>query len=231
MRRVGGSSYGTGGSIYMTRSCSTCRASRPPEPSGNGPQYWTVEHKDGLIYTYGGSTDSRVLATDSYAVTSVAEWKLSEIRDLAGNKVRFTWSTPDGVSSWTTTHLTKVEWTQTSHGSGSYLNSMEFNYTAGGNAPASTPNSYLLGNLMQDSDLLADITVKVSGTVVRKYVLEYEDSSITTAKRLIHVTECSNGAATRLPVAHHHHLSGWHLRHQHIQPVAEHQRQHHRCQW
>jgi hypothetical protein len=193
LRQTGGSSYGTSGSIYMTEIADFSRITANGT-SGNGPESWTVERKDGSIFTYGGSSASRVVATDYSYTSSVNEWRISEIRDRAGNKVRFTWKTADGTT-YGTTHPEKIEWTQTSSGSGTYVNSMEFIYSAGGNSPGSTQVGHFLTTDIMDSDLLTAITVKVSGTVKRKYVLTYGVS--TNDQTLLgEVKECSDSAET-----------------------------------
>jgi RHS repeat-associated protein len=188
--------YGTAGSTYFTEIADFSRITANGTV-GNGPEFWTVERKDGLIYTYGGSSAARPLLGTSYSYNpyTVVEWMLSEIRDRAGNKVKFTWKTTDSTTTGTT-HPTKIEWTQTSSGSGVYVTSMDFHYSAGGNAPASSPVRYLRGFARSDSDLLTSITVSAGGSLVRNTVLTYESSPTTTAKRLTQVKECSDSGAT-----------------------------------
>ncbi len=137
---------------------------------------------------------ARVHCSATGAVSAV-EWKLSEIRDRSGNKVKFTWKSSDGTT-YGTTHPEYIDVTQTSSGSGSYVYRMDFNYSAGGNAAASTPYRYVGLYPVTDSDLLTSITVSDSSTVKRKYVLTYGSSSSTGAKRLTGVTECSDSGAT-----------------------------------
>jgi hypothetical protein len=132
LRRTGGGTYGEGGSVYMTELSDFSRITANVT-TDYGPESWTVERKDGSIYTYGGTTDSRALGYGA-----ITQWMLSEIRDRAGNKVRFKLADADTYTVGTT-HPEKVEWTQTSSGSGTYVNSMEFDYDANGNVPASTP--------------------------------------------------------------------------------------------
>jgi RHS repeat-associated protein len=155
----------------------------------NDGTYWTVERKDGLTYTYGGTSDS--LLGNPY----LTEWKIKEIRDRSGNKVKFTWKEQDSTTTGTT-HPVKVEWTQTSASSGSYVYSMDFNYSAGANAPPSSPDGFVTGSKYKETDLLTSISVSVSGAVKRKYVLTYENSPTSGAKRLTQVKECSDSGAT-----------------------------------
>ncbi len=149
------------------------------------PGSWTVERKDGLIYTY----DAQASVPFSL-YGAVIEWMPSEIRDRVGNKVKLTWSS----GGQGTLHPSKIEWTQTSVGSGTYVYSMDFSYSP--NTLASERAGYAGGQQFYDSDLLTDITVSVSGTVKRNYVLTYNNSPSTGAKRLTQVKECSDGGAT-----------------------------------
>ncbi len=73
---------------------------------------------------------------------------------------------------------------------------MDFVYDAGANAPSSIPAGYAAGSRYYEADLLKRITVSVSGAVKRNYVLTYENSPTTTAKRLTQVKECSDPGAT-----------------------------------
>lgn len=185
--RMQSGSYGQDGSVYYTQMADFSRTTAHGT-AGSGPAYWTVERKDGLTYTYGGSTDSRVLATGT---STASQWMVSEISDRAGNKVRFTWEAADATTTGMT-HPVRIEWTQTSAGSGNYLYSMEFNYSQGGNSAATTPAGYLKSKEYKDTDLLTSISIKVSSTVEKHYVLTYEASPTGGAQRLTEITECSD---------------------------------------
>ncbi len=196
--RLQSGSYGSAGSVYATEiadfSRVTANGSTTTDYSqSGGPQSWTVERKDGTIYTYGGSGGSCVLVNTTLDVCS--SWLVRQIQDRAGNKILFTYKTADSNTAGLT-HPTKVEWTQTYASSGSYIYAMEFDYASDGNAPASSQNGYSVGNTKRDTDLLTSISVKNSGSTVRKYVLDYGTSTNTGAKRLTTVTECSDASAT-----------------------------------
>ncbi|MEO6080370.1 MAG: SpvB/TcaC N-terminal domain-containing protein, partial [Steroidobacteraceae bacterium] len=191
--RLQSGTYGADSSWYYTEMADFSRITANGS-AGYGPQSWTVERKDGLIYTYGGTAGSRAAVTSGYYANTVMQWFVSEIRDRAGNKVKFTWKAADSTTVGTT-HPVKIEWTQTSAGSGSYVYSMDFSYTAGGNAAASTPYGFVNAFNVTETDLLTSIAVSDSGTVKRKYVLTYESSPTSGAKRLTQVKECSDGAA------------------------------------
>lgn len=157
-------SYGGNGSVWYTEMADFSRVTAAASGS-YGPDSWTVERKDCTTWTYGTTTGASVL------LGSVANaWYVSQIADRAGNKIRFTYKAADTYTTGTT-HPTKIEWTQTSAGSGSYLYSIEFSYTSNGNTAQSSFSGYVGGSEVRDTDLLASISVKNSTTTVRKYVL------------------------------------------------------------
>jgi RHS repeat-associated protein len=182
-------SYGWSGSVWATEIADFSRITATSSAFA-GPGSWTVERKDGTTWTYGTTTGSSVLVG---SVTNA--WYVSQIADRAGNKVRFTYKTPDAHTTGVT-HPTKIEWTQTSAGSGSYVYSVDFAYTSNGNAVPSSYSGYVYGTAVFDTDLLASISVKNSGTTVRKYVLGYDTSATTGAMRLTSITECSDAGAS-----------------------------------
>jgi hypothetical protein len=152
-----------------------------------------------------------MLPAQSTLVQAALKGRLREIRDRAGNKIRFTWKIPDSTTGGTT-HPDKIEWTQTSANSGSYVYRMNFIYSADGNAPASSYRRNKPGQVGFDTDLLTAITVSTSGTLTRKYALTYDDSPTTGAKLLTQVKECTDSAATECLAPNPHHLRRWRAR-------------------
>lgn len=190
MLQSGTGTYGQNNSEWATEISDFSRIKATTTNPVTGPDSWVVERRDGTIWTYGTSTGSAVTASGI-----VHMWYVSEIRDRSANqnKVRFTYEVADGTTTGTT-HPTKIEWTQTSAGSGTYLYSIDFAYSSGGNAQQSSYAGFVAGASVVDTDLLQSISVKNSGTTVRKYVLGYETSTSTGVKRLITVKECSDAA-------------------------------------
>ena len=56
-----GTDYGAAGSVYQTEIANFSRITAYGA-AGNGPSYFYVEGKDGLIYEYGNTADSKVYA-------------------------------------------------------------------------------------------------------------------------------------------------------------------------
>lgn len=195
--RLQAGTYGQSGSVWATEIADFSRITASGYQSAGtlgfgGPESWTVERKDGTRWTYGATTNARVAVGD-YNIARM--WLLNQIEDRVGNKVVFTYESQDSTTIGTT-HPTKVEWTQTTHSSGTFVYSMEFEYISGGNAVISSQAGFIAGATVRDTDLLTSISVKQSGSTVRKYVLSYESSPTTGAKRLIAIAECSDAAAT-----------------------------------
>jgi hypothetical protein len=65
--------------------------------AGFGPAYFVVERKDGLIYEYGNTTDSRI---EIGGISTARVWALNKIRDGAGNSVLFNYTEDLGNGSY-----------------------------------------------------------------------------------------------------------------------------------
>jgi Salmonella virulence plasmid 65kDa B protein len=187
--RLTGGTYGLAGSTYQTELADFSQTTAFGS-AGNGPSYFVVKGKDGLTYEYGNTTDSRVLATGS---STASTWMLNLITDRAGNRIKFTYKSPDAGTTGTTIPL-YIDWTATSAGSSTFAFRMSFNY--GNNTPPSSESGYQAGTVVLNDDLLTSVSVSDSGTVRRLYSLGYGTSGTTGAYRLQTVTECSNAAGT-----------------------------------
>lgn len=87
LRLVSGT-HGQAGAVYRTE-IETFSRVRAYGTAGQGPAWFVVERKDGLIYEYGNTTDSRIEIAGS---TNVRHWALNRIRDRAGNYIDFTYT-------------------------------------------------------------------------------------------------------------------------------------------
>lgn len=84
LRLVSGT-YGTDGSVYQTELETFARITASGT-AGNGPASFEVETKDGLVYEYGGTTDSRI---ETIGSSTARAWALSSVRDRAGNTINY----------------------------------------------------------------------------------------------------------------------------------------------
>lgn len=100
---VSGSAYGASGTVYYTENDKYARIVSNGV-SGSGPQSFTITTKLGNTVTYGGTSDSRVLASGARFQSgslqgSVRQWLVNQYTDLNGNSINFQYtSSPTTVS-------------------------------------------------------------------------------------------------------------------------------------
>ena len=86
--RLTGGTYGTAGSTYQTE-IETFSRVLAQGAVGSGPASWEVRGKDGLIYEYGNTADSRI---ETVGIGTARLWALNRIRDRAGNYIDFVYT-------------------------------------------------------------------------------------------------------------------------------------------
>jgi RHS repeat-associated protein len=84
---VTGGTNGAAGSTYATKMETFSKVTAYGN-LGGGPEYFIVEMKNGMVYEYGNSIDSRFLGLDG---TKVITWQLNKIRDQYGNYCEYTY--------------------------------------------------------------------------------------------------------------------------------------------
>jgi len=184
------STYGQDGTTYQTEIADFSNITAHGV-AGNGPSYFTLKGKDGLIYEYGNGGNSQVLATST--ATAVA-WMLNKVTDRANNTLlTIAYRAPDANLAGMTLPDT-ISWSPSSAGSTSFNYTLKFNYV--GNDPQSSIIGYVAGTSVVNQNLLANITISSNGTAVRQYVFTYENSPTTGADRLHQIKECADAGAT-----------------------------------
>lgn len=83
--RLTSGTYGVAGSLYRTELESFARIAAVGT-AGGGPASWEVRQKNGLIYEYGATTDSRIETVGS---STPRLWAVNKISDRAGNYIEF----------------------------------------------------------------------------------------------------------------------------------------------
>lgn len=88
--RLTGGTYGAAGSTYQTE-LETFSKVTANGTSGTGPQWFEVRGKNGLIYEYGNTADSRIepVLQGGGQSPTVRAWALNKIRDRTGNAIKF----------------------------------------------------------------------------------------------------------------------------------------------
>ena len=125
--------------------------------------YWQATAKNGIKYIYGNSSSSEVGSNtgQNYAV----QWKLDSQQDTHGNRIYYTYSDDPNAEDIGSSYLKKIE-----YGADNSL-SVVLDYEA--SARSDRRRVYFLGNLLEESRRLTDISVFADGSLVRRYNLGY----------------------------------------------------------
>jgi hypothetical protein len=155
--------------------------------AGDGPAWFQVERRDGLIYQYGATDDSRI---ESVGSSTPREWALNRIRDRSGNYIDFFY-TEDAMGG--AYRPARVDYTgNTTVGTVPYY-SIRFSYEA--RSAGDQPAGYLAGGRVQEAYRLTRIDAQhVSGTVLRSYQFSYDTGGATMRSRLSRLQECVGSA-------------------------------------
>ena len=184
--RLTSGAYGQQGSQYQTEVETFSRVTAFGT-AGSGPAWFQVERRDGLVYQYGATNDSRI---ESQGSTTPREWALNRIRDRSGNYMDFVYTEDAASGSY---RPARVDYTgNATVGSAPYY-SVRFTYA--GRAAGDLAGGYVGGGLVQEGYRLARIDAQhVSGSVLRSYVLTYDTSGPSSRSRLARVQECAGSA-------------------------------------
>ncbi|MDH4313106.1 MAG: FG-GAP-like repeat-containing protein, partial [Gammaproteobacteria bacterium] len=182
--RLTAGTYGVAGSEYRTE-IETYQRIKAFGAAGNGPQYFIVEGRDGLVYEYGNTTNSRI---ESLGQTTARAWALNRIRDRDSNEIVFTYAEDVTNGSY---KLDLVSYGGNSQQGTAAIYTIDFVYEA---KPAGEVDSgYLAGSRIKETQRLDRVDVLYNGTTLyRRYDLAYEAAlSATSLSRLASITECA----------------------------------------
>jgi RHS repeat-associated protein len=177
LRSTGGT-YGAPGSTYQTEIETFSRVTAQGV-AGNGPQWFEVKGKDGLIYEYGRTSDARVFATGS---SSPYLWALNKVSDRSGNNLTLTYAVSGGAH-----RPLAIAYTQAPAVSATYPYVVTFSYQT----RVASIYQFVAGFLVQETQLLSAISIQHSGATIRTYNLQYETAPATQRDRLTAVQECT----------------------------------------
>ncbi len=199
LRRTSGT-YGSAGSTYQTEIETFSRVTAYGT-AGNGPAYFYVERKDGLIYEYGNTADSQIL---SVGQTTARAWALNKIRDRSGNAIVFAYTEDATNGSY---RIATIQYTSNAGQGVAASHTIEFVYQT---KPASEIDSgYLAGSVIKQITRLDYIDVKYGATLVRRYELTYEAALSSTSKsRLASIQECAGSPLDCFPATTFSHQNG-----------------------
>jgi hypothetical protein len=190
--RLTGGTYGVAGSTYQTE-IETFSRVLAQGAAGNGPASWEVRGKDGLIYEYGNSADSRI---ESVGTSTARLWALNKIRDRANNYIEILYLEDPTNGSF---RPDKIRYTGNSVQGTTPATEVKFFYES---LPVNEVDSeYFAGGLIKRVTRADKIEVLHNGTtLVHRYDLTYEPSlSSTSRSRLASIQECAGTAPDCLP--------------------------------
>lgn len=182
LRLVAGT-YGAAGAEYRTE-VETFSRIRSYAVAGNGPAYFTVEHKNGLIYEYGNTADSQTL---SVGQPTARLWLLNRVSDRSSNAMLFTYA--EDVTNGTV-RIDAISYTQNSLLGTTPHYEVKFHYES---LPTGEVDATYVANSSVRRISRADrIDVNHDGSLVHRYELTYEAAlSATRRSRLASVQHCA----------------------------------------
>lgn len=148
---------------------------------------------NGVVYTYGGTTDSRLVLRLNSTTTNnqVTEWRISSVKDLQGNEIAYTYETYESGSTTkiydNTLYLSEVKYGS----SGNYRFRIAFGYSTG---RSDNIRQYSCGYGTRVSQKLDSIRVFGVGDDVAyvTYILDYDSDNVALS---------NNGKSGRLRLA------------------------------
>jgi RHS repeat-associated protein len=192
LKYVAGPAYGGDGTRYSTEIENFARI-RSFGAAGTGPAYFSVEQKNGLIFEYGNSADSRIELGSS---STARAWALNKVRDRNGNAILFNY-TEDSANG--TYRIASIQYTANPGQGIAAAYQVTFSYEA---LPQNEVDvSYMGGAIIRRVTRLdrVDITHS-SGTLVRRYEVTFEPNlSSTNSSRLQSIRECAGAPLACLP--------------------------------
>ncbi|MDP9008029.1 MAG: FG-GAP-like repeat-containing protein [Pseudomonadota bacterium] len=181
--------YGSVNSTYQTEIANFSLVTASSATAGNGPAFFTVQGKDGLIYEYGNTTDGFGNATGAQVLapgtTTPYTWALDKVSDRSGNYMTFTYAQNSGSYV-----LASIQYASIS-GTSNFPYQILFGYSA-----QSAIAKYIAGSQTVQTEELSSITIQNVGTTVRKYTLSYTGSPTTLRPTLTSIQECGGANST-----------------------------------
>lgn len=200
--RLTGGTYGAANSTYQTE-IETFSKVTAKGTAGSGPQSFEVYAKNGLIYEYGNTSNSRIESnlTAGGQSTTVRAWAINKVRDRTGNAINFTYVDDTTNGSF---RPDKITWAGNSVAGLTDRYRIQFVYeTPDRPDPA---YSYMFGNALgiegyinefkrlDRIDVYRDLP---SVTLLRRYELNFDPAGgISGRSRLQSFQECAGSAGT-----------------------------------
>ncbi len=156
--------YGAASSTYATELESFAKITALNQ-QGNGPASFVVVDKNGTTTEYGATFDSKLTGIGDNTPLS---WFANKVTDVYGNYFKYYYKQLNGEVV-----IDKIEYTLNANaGINAGYNEIFFEYT-----PKTEKNTYYIGDKQfKSTQLLRSITTKSYGSLVKKYVINYQYS-------------------------------------------------------
>lgn len=157
--------YGGNNSIYKTEIDEMSKIVAYSE-GYNGPSRFVVYKKDGTIWEYGYTDDSRIEPQNRNDV--VLTWLVNKISDRDGNSIVFHYNENQSSGEW---YINNIEYTFNEISGINTMYNVEFVYED----RTDIESGYICSNAVQNKKLLKNIVIKymVTGSVLYNYSFEY----------------------------------------------------------
>ena len=158
-------SYGANGAVYKTE---IDEMSKIVSYSNgyNGPGRFKVYHKDGTIWEYGATDDSRIEPQNRNDV--VLQWLVNKISDRDGNSIVFQYDESQVTGE---AYIRRIDYTLNENAGIQTMYRVEFDY----GSRDDYETGYVFANLVQEKRILRGINVEnmMTGAVLYKYEFDY----------------------------------------------------------
>jgi RHS repeat-associated protein len=178
-----GNPYGTDQTYYRTERDNYSLIEL--HAGANGPAWFEVHTKDGMVMYFGMAPDATTQQTSSQVpvqgLTTIRTWYLGEVKDTANNyyTLFYAQDTTNGSA-----HISKINYTGNSAKPQLPYNSVQFFYET---RPDAVP-FYQAGHLIEDTQRLTDIKTFNGSSLVLDYKLGYQLSGPSGRSELTDVT-------------------------------------------
>jgi RHS repeat-associated protein len=138
---------------------------------GNGPQWFEMTTKDGVVMQYGNSGDSRFMDGNN---NTVMFWRINKITNPEGNYIEFQYDNADRDP-----RILAIRYTGNTNAGLSPYNTIEFSYKVRQDGSFSDITTmYEAGSSIVSKYLIDQITIKVEGNTAKRYQFEYGHDNV-----------------------------------------------------
>jgi RHS repeat-associated protein len=172
--------YGASGTLYTTERESWSQISSLNRLE-NGPEYFAVTSKDGTLFEYGGTDNSRILLQSNNQTTRV--WALNKVTDKNKNTLIVSYKQDRNNGSY---RVEEIKYTGYEGNNTAFDRSVQFEYES----RPDVLSSYTAGSVISINQRLKKIKTFLTGKLVKEYRLNYSNKLPTQRSQLQQVEEC-----------------------------------------